>query len=500
LATSAPASLEEAQGWTVDKKASPNYKEYIPATVNAAATFVTTEPSSFTRKGYRTAATLNGTFANANWVLSFKVKSNAYYAQTGYVKFRLWRSVNADGSSAVQLTPGWQASTLISFTAINQYKTGTITWSPGATKTLTDEYLFLEIEWSCNASGGNNAAAVAWVHNEGAAEKLDTPNIASSYSESVSLGSASGISDDKITGMVPVASLPGVAALTPAGNRDGFGAAELAGQAALTPAGGLSYVNDSVFPVSAATTAAADLAALNELGLVCQAGISLGAVLSIQSAMSLSGNAAVGEGSGGSALLPGLNLPGAGALTGAGIVAAVHSLGLASLAELPASAMAALLSSMGLPANAALDLAAVWLAQEALALAGLGGLNADNYVETGGGGEYQESLGLAALAGAVKTALLDILASRTLSGAGGISAGAIVQATAGAVLAAGGSLTSAKILARLGAVSLPAMSGLAAVAELDCAGLLIMESVSAFVPFFGPRVVRGYRLNLIIEP
>lgn len=359
------------------------------------------------------------------------------------------------------------------------------------------------------------------------------------YSESVSFGSLSEIADGRVTNLAPAASLPGAAAisessiwngtmmvalpgsaaLTPAGKKDGFGAATLAGEAALTPAGGLSYDSDNVFPVSAAITEAADLTALNELGLVCQAGISLGAVLSIQSFTSLVGNAAVGEGSGGSGLFSGLGVPGAGALTGDSIVAAARSFALDGLASFPVEDRADLLAAMGLPGTTALDLAAFLLAERALALAGLGTLNADGTIGGGGGSEYQEGVSLAAVAAAVKTALLDILASQSLPGAGGISTGAIVQATAEAVLAAGGALTSAKILARLGSVSLPVMSDLGAVAELgivqtcslagitsltvvrqlDCAGLLMMESVSAFVPFHGPRVVRGYRLDLIIN-
>jgi hypothetical protein len=174
LATSPPSTLDTAQGWTVDSKASPNYCPYKPDTTQAANAFVTSEPSAFSQLGYRTLATLLGFFAAGNWVLSFKVKNNAYYAQTGYVKYRLWRSVNANGSGATQITPGWQASSLISFTAGTQYKTGTITWA-GGTVTLTSEYLFLEIEWSAQASGGNASAIVYWAHNEGAAEQLVTP-------------------------------------------------------------------------------------------------------------------------------------------------------------------------------------------------------------------------------------------------------------------------------------------------------------------------------------
>lgn len=185
LATSAPSTLDEAQGWTVAQKGSApvNYAAYRPdTTISRTSTdWVTTEPVNFTQRGYRTAATLNGYFVSGNFVLAYKVKSNTYYAQKGYVKYRLWRSANADGSSATQITDGWKSSSLIGFTAANQYQTGTITWNSGATKTLTSEYLFLEIEWATNTSGGNNGAIVYWAHGEGAAEKLDTPNFITMY-------------------------------------------------------------------------------------------------------------------------------------------------------------------------------------------------------------------------------------------------------------------------------------------------------------------------------
>jgi hypothetical protein len=174
LSLSAPASLDEAQGWTVNKKSSPNYCAYKPDTTRPASDFVSNEPSAFSQLGYRTSGAKNGTFAPGAWQLAFKVKCNSYYSQTGYVKFRLWRSTNANGAGATQITAGWQTSGLISFTAANQYKTGTVSVSL-STVTLTNEYLFLEIEWSVQASGGNNTAAVYWCHHEGAAEKLTTP-------------------------------------------------------------------------------------------------------------------------------------------------------------------------------------------------------------------------------------------------------------------------------------------------------------------------------------
>lgn len=177
LETNAPATPDEAQGWTVDKKASPNYCVYKPDTIRPSGDFLTTEPSVFSQLGYRTQDPITGQFAAGTWTLYGKVKCNAYYAQKGRVKFRLWRSANADGSNATQVTPGWQQTAQIGFTAANQYQTFSIAWGAGSTVSLNNEYLFLEIEWSAEVSGGNNSAAVYWVHNEGAAERLDTPTL-----------------------------------------------------------------------------------------------------------------------------------------------------------------------------------------------------------------------------------------------------------------------------------------------------------------------------------
>lgn len=178
LATSAPSSVDSAQGWTVATKVSGSNAAYRPDTViTRTSNDWGGEPSAFTALGYRTSAALTGMFPAGNWVLSFKVKSNTYYAQKGYVKYRLWRGTNAAGTGATQITSGWQSSTLVSFTAANQNQTGTITVNPGVV-VLAGEYLFLEIEWACNNSGGNNGAIVYWVHNEGSAEQLTTPTFA----------------------------------------------------------------------------------------------------------------------------------------------------------------------------------------------------------------------------------------------------------------------------------------------------------------------------------
>jgi hypothetical protein len=175
LLIAVPGGANVAQGWTVGTRTAPNYSALQGDTISSA--FNTSEPSAFSAWGYRTEQVVNGVYANSDWSLLVKVRADtAYYAQTGYVGFRLWRSANANGSGATQITPGWQYSTEVVFAAVSDYQAKTITWSPGATVTLTNEYLWVEIVWSCVTSGGNAAAKVYFVENEGAAETLTTPD------------------------------------------------------------------------------------------------------------------------------------------------------------------------------------------------------------------------------------------------------------------------------------------------------------------------------------
>jgi hypothetical protein len=481
LETAAPASLDEAQGWTCDKKTS-LASPYKPGTTQASTTFVT-EPSPFGALGYRTPTPINNTFAQANFVLSFKVKSNAYYAQTGNVRFRLWRSVNANGSSATQITDGWKSSSLISFTAINQYQTGTITWFPVGTVPLTDEYLFLEIEWYAVATGGNNNAAVLWVHNQGAAEQLATPSFGfASYSESVSLGGTAGVGEGSGgSSLYPALSVPATAALSSGNIVPADRSLNLPGTAGLPVAAIVNIPVSALFSGNAGLGQGATLALIGVSVLGASAGLSLAAVLAVESSMSLGGNAAVGEGSGGSSLLPTLNIPATGELSGAGVVDIIRILGLPATAGLPAATLADLPASISLPGSAALDLVAALLAERALTLAGIGALNADGEV-TSGPGQYYETLSLEAVAAAVKTALLDLLASQSLDGAGGISAAAIIQATAGALLSATGALTPTHILSRLGAAQFDSAAGVSLGTLLQAINDVLLTGSTALTP------------------
>ncbi len=173
--------LDTSQGWTVDKKGATNYCRIYANTVRAAADFVTTEPTGAPTEGqaniYWGGYQVEGTYASGNWVFAYKVRCNSYYAQKGYLRMRLWKLDKRDYVTFTELTSGWVSSSLIEFTAANQYQTGTITWNSGAAIEFTSDYgIVLDIMWVTSASGGNNAAVVYFCEGEASGETLTSPD------------------------------------------------------------------------------------------------------------------------------------------------------------------------------------------------------------------------------------------------------------------------------------------------------------------------------------
>lgn len=107
---------------------------------------------------WRTENAITGTFANANWSLKFGFRAvTANHSGNLNIRFRVWKSANADGSSATELTSAAQASGNFS-TSTGSDSTVTVTWSPGGTITLTNEYLFVQCAIYVVSNGGNSSS------------------------------------------------------------------------------------------------------------------------------------------------------------------------------------------------------------------------------------------------------------------------------------------------------------------------------------------------------
>src|SRR4051812_28258670 len=103
-----------------------------------------------------TPTALTGTFAAGAWTLTFTT-CPLTATLTGRLRMRIWASVNADGSSARELTAGALIGQINTQSSTTTDYAGGFTWSPGAI-TLNNEYLFFQIEWQETTAGSANGA------------------------------------------------------------------------------------------------------------------------------------------------------------------------------------------------------------------------------------------------------------------------------------------------------------------------------------------------------
>jgi len=102
----APTAAITTTGWTVARlTSSSTHSAMLARTERASGTFAAADaiPTFAASASWRSEDTMNGSFANTNWTLAFRVRAvTSATAQTGAIKVRLWRSSNADGSGATQ--------------------------------------------------------------------------------------------------------------------------------------------------------------------------------------------------------------------------------------------------------------------------------------------------------------------------------------------------------------------------------------------------------------
>jgi len=135
---------------------------YVPSTASASSLIdATSGPTKGTGSTYLTAgdsfitpSPLIGNFANTAWTLNFNFQFYNNTGAVGCVRCRVWASVNADGSSARQLTSGTLVCSIINFVDPSTTYNSTVSWSPG-TITLTNEYLFFQVEWQETTVGAS---------------------------------------------------------------------------------------------------------------------------------------------------------------------------------------------------------------------------------------------------------------------------------------------------------------------------------------------------------
>lgn len=163
----APSATNSSYGWGVAKSAVTT-QGFWPAHLGATGTLASsgaqatssidsdTSPTKGTGATSTTAGDsfvagpFTGTFAATNWQLDYQMRADTAGAK-GQIRCRVWKSVNADGTSATELTSGALVGTNVTLSASGDTNSG-ITWSPGAL-VFTNEYIFFQIEWQETVAG-----------------------------------------------------------------------------------------------------------------------------------------------------------------------------------------------------------------------------------------------------------------------------------------------------------------------------------------------------------
>ena len=160
---SPPGQVRISTGWVVSTLAATRYARMDSQTERASSAHLTTPvqpdgaPDNTLGDCFRSENMINGTFANANWSLSFQVEGETRSTSThdGILRIRIWKSANQNGSSPTELTGATITTTQYVNLANSAFQIITLTWSPGVAITLTDEYLFIQIAHQLDGAGSN---------------------------------------------------------------------------------------------------------------------------------------------------------------------------------------------------------------------------------------------------------------------------------------------------------------------------------------------------------
>ena len=164
---SAPADAACSFGFAPGKLAIGSYcKARLGASAAATATQTTSYISGAAGPAVGTGATIttagdtfsplvpySGVFASGNWTFTWNARASTA-GLVGRLGMRVWASTNANGSSARELTSGEVFSSSVTLsTSVNT--NWAITWA-APTITLTNEYIFFQLEYQEQTSAGSS--------------------------------------------------------------------------------------------------------------------------------------------------------------------------------------------------------------------------------------------------------------------------------------------------------------------------------------------------------
>ena len=166
----AQTAASRTDGWTVAKIAAANSSDFDAGTKQASGSFSTQSGSPKPSSGFLTGANANsfktpvaltGTFAASSWVFTFAVRAGTASSQAGRIRMRVYRTPDIALGPWNPLDGGTtQVGTTSSALSTSADVTSVVTWSPGATITLNNEFLLFQIAWEITTASGSNSGDV----------------------------------------------------------------------------------------------------------------------------------------------------------------------------------------------------------------------------------------------------------------------------------------------------------------------------------------------------
>lgn len=152
LTLTAPTASTSTTGWTVGTTVATRYSRQtynseVPATNFTSTAQPSGAPTNSAEDCWRLSAVTTGSFSAGTWystVSVIAVSSGGF--QDGRARFRIWRSANADGTSATEVTAGTMIGTSVTNLTTSVAQSSSASTQIGAL-TLTDEFLFLQVAW-----------------------------------------------------------------------------------------------------------------------------------------------------------------------------------------------------------------------------------------------------------------------------------------------------------------------------------------------------------------
>ena len=157
LTPTTPGASTSTTGWIVGTTGPTAYSRQSFRQERAMVTFTgTAEPSGsplgLAQDSWRISATTTGDFSAGTWYSSLSVIAvTSGGVQDGRARFRIWRSANADGTSATEVTAGTMVGSLVTNLTTTVAQSSSASTQIGAFS-VSGEYLFLQAAWESTST------------------------------------------------------------------------------------------------------------------------------------------------------------------------------------------------------------------------------------------------------------------------------------------------------------------------------------------------------------